>query len=131
MDKNLLDKIDDLFKNPQSLSMQQLEEFVHEVLKFFDALRTKMTTGTEEEKNEALKEAQEMQQKLQQYAQKAYEKLGMSESDIQKYLAQGKFLPEDMKHFHNAEKEINEFKKTLNPAKLTSRNKKSEWGNKI
>lgn len=113
MNNPIIDKIESMFNKSQNLTMPQVEEFVHEVLKFFDSLRDKLTTGSEEEKKEALNEAQEMQQKLQLVATKAYEKLGMSESEIKKYLEQGNLPLEEMKHFHNAEKEIQEFQKNI------------------
>lgn len=113
MNNPLIDKIEQLFSNPQSLTMPQIEAFVHETLKFFDSLKDKLSQGTEEEKQEALKEAQELQQKLQQHAQKAYTKIGMKEEDVKKYLAGVNFSPTDLQHFQNAEKEIQEFQKNL------------------
>ncbi len=113
MNNPIIDKIESMFNKSQTLTMTQVEEFVHEVLKFFDTLRDKLTTGSEDEKKEALKEAQEMQQKLQLVASKAYEKLGMSEAEIKKYLEQGTLPLEEMKHFRNAEKEIQDFQKNL------------------
>ena len=113
MNNPIIDKIESMFNKSQNLTMPQVEEFVHEVLRFFDTLRDTLTKGSEDEKKEALKEAQEMQQKLQLVATKAYEKLGMSESEIKKYLEQGNFPPEEIKHFRNAEKEIQDFKKNI------------------
>jgi hypothetical protein len=112
MNNTIIEKIESMFNNSQTLNMAQVEEFVHEVLKFFDTLKTRLAQGSDEDKKAAIKEAQEMQQKLQQYAQKAYEKTGMKEMDIKKYLEQGSFPPEALKHFQNAEKEIQEFKKS-------------------
>ena len=110
---NLLDKINEYFNDPKSMNMEQMEHFVHDTLKFFDTLRTKLTSGTEEEKEKALKEAQEMQSKLQEVAQKAYEKLGMNQEQIDKFLKQGHFPKEQMKHFNNAQEEIAEYQKNL------------------
>lgn len=117
MNNSIIEKIDSMFNNSQSLNMGQIEEFVHEVLKFFDTLKTRLSQGSDEEKQQALKEAQEMQQKLQQYAQKAYEKIGMDENEIKKYLEQGRFPAEEMKHFRNAEQEIHDFQKNLEAKK--------------
>lgn len=115
MTNKLIDKMDDFFNDPHSLNMEKMEQFVHETLRFFDQLRTTLTTGTEEEKKEALKEAQEMQAKLQEVAKKAYDKLGMKPEEVEKLLAQGHFPKEQMKHFKNAQEEIAEYRKTMNP----------------
>jgi hypothetical protein len=113
MSNPLIDKIEELFSKPQELSMPQIEQFVHDTLKFFDSLKETLSNGTEEEKKEALKEAQEMQHTLQKHAHKAYAKMGMSEEEVKKYLAGVNFSPSDLQHFKNAEKEIQDFKKEL------------------
>ena len=122
MNNKLIERIDDYFKDPQSLTMEQMEQFVHETLKFFDTLRVTLTSGTEEEKKEALKKAQEMQKKLQEVAQKAYQKLGMNQEQINKFLAEGSFPKEQMKHFQNAQHEIADYQKTVLKNKATDEN---------
>jgi hypothetical protein len=117
MTNNILEKIDGIFKHPESLTMQELEGFVHEMLGFFETLRTTMVTGTEDEKKEAMEMTQEVQQKLQILAQKAYEKTGMSEAEIQKFLTAGNFPKTDFKLFQNAQNEIEEYKKAMEPPK--------------
>jgi dGTP triphosphohydrolase len=109
MNNNLADKLEEFFKNPESLTMEQIEQFVHETLKIFDSLRTTLTNGTDKEKQEALKQAQEMQTKLQQVAEKAYKKLGMNEEQVKKVLSEGNFPKEHMKHLEKAQQEINDF----------------------
>jgi hypothetical protein len=131
MTNNLTKKLDAFFKNPTALTMAQMEEFVHETLKFFDQLRTILETGTEEEKQEALKDSQELQEKLQVYAQKAYEKTGMSPEDIKNFLAKGSNFPAaDWQHLQNAQKELSEHREKSTPPKpKTKRHEK--WGKKI
>ncbi len=129
MTNNLTKKLDDFFKNPKALSMAQMEEFVHETIKFFDQIRTTMETGTEEEKKEALKESQELQEKLQVYSKKAYERTGMSEEQVKKFLEKGNFPAMDLKHFQNAQQEINEYQQKVAPKPKTKHHEK--WGKKI
>lgn len=113
MNRDLINKIESLFSNPQELTMGQIEQFVHDTLKFFDGLKERLQGGSEEDKQEALKEAQEVQQLLQKHAQKAYSKIGMNEEQVKKYLSGVNFSSSDKEHFQNAEKEISEFQKTL------------------
>jgi hypothetical protein len=117
MNNKLIAKIEGFFNDPSSLSMEEMEQFVHETLKFFDKLRNVMVNGTEEEKKEALKEAQEMQEKLQGFAQKAYEKTGMKPEDIAKFLSQGNVPKTDMNHFQNAQREIEDYQKSIQSRK--------------
>ena len=82
-----------------------MEEFVHETLKFFDQLRITLETGAEEEKKEALKDSEELQGKLQLYAQKAYEKIGISPEDVKNFLAKGSnFSGADWRHLQMLKK---------------------------
>jgi hypothetical protein len=113
MNNNLADKLEEFFKHPESLKMEQIEQFVHETLKVFDSLRTTLTNGTVEEKQEALKQAQEMQTKLQQVAERAYKKLGMSEEQVKKMLAEGSFPKDQMKHLEKAQQEINDYQNSI------------------
>lgn len=113
MTNPLIEKLEALSLNNKSLSMQQIEDFVHETLKFFDRLRTTLTTGSPEEKEKAMKESQELQEHLQAFTAKIYEQTGMSEEDITKFLAKGNLSSPDMKHFQNAQQEIDEYRKKI------------------
>ena len=121
----LIEKLQALSLNNQSLSMQQIEEFVHETIKFFDQLRTTMTTGTPEEKEKALKESQQLQEHLQAFTAKIYEQTGMSEDDIKKFLAKSSLASPEMKHFQNAQQEIDEYREKI------ASDKKPHHGQKI
>ena len=129
MTNNLTKKLDEFFKEPSALSMAKMEEFIHETIKFFDQIRTTMETGTEEEKKAAIKESQELQEKLQKYTKQAYEKSGMSEEEVKKFLEKGNFPAADFRLFKNAEKEIQEFREKGAPKPKTKHREK--WGEKI
>ncbi|HEY5236440.1 MAG TPA: hypothetical protein VIJ14_09700 [Rhabdochlamydiaceae bacterium] len=129
MTNNLTKKLEDFFKNPTALSMPQMEEFIHETIKFFDHVRTTMETGTEEEKKEAIKESQELQEKLQKYSKQAYEKTGMSEEEVKKLLEKGNFPASDFRLYKNAQREIDEFREKATPKPKTKHHEK--WGKKI
>jgi hypothetical protein len=109
MNNNLADKLEDFFKDPESLNMEQIEDFVHETLKIFDSLRGTLANGSVEDKKKALEDAQEMQVKLHQVAERAYKKLGMNEEQVKKVLSEGNFPKEQMKHLERAQQEINDY----------------------
>lgn len=113
MTNPLIEKLESFSSNPSGLSMQQIEDFVHETLKFFDRLRTTLTTGSPEEKEDALKESQELQEHLQTFTKKIYAQTGMSENEISKFLEKSKFPSSDMKHFKNAQQEIDDYREKL------------------
>jgi hypothetical protein len=125
MQNPLIEKLEALSLNNKSLSMQQVEEFVHETIKFFDRLRTTMTNGTPEEKEKALKESHKLQEHLQAFSSKIFEQTGMSEKDIQKFLAKGNFAAPDMRHFQAAQQEINDYREKI------ASDKKLHHGHKI
>ncbi len=129
MTNKLTKKLDEFFNNPTALSMAQMEEFIHETIKFFDHIRTTMETGTEEEKKEAIKESQELQEKLQKYSKKAYERTGMSEEEVKKFLEKGNFPAADLRLYKNAQREINEFREKTPPKPKPKHHEK--WGKKI
>jgi len=132
MQNNLLEKLDSLFSAQASMNMEQIEGFIHEVLKLFDDLRKTLVEGTEEEKKEALNIVQEVQSKLQILAQKAYEKIGMSEEEVKKFLASGHFPKADLHHFQQAQKEIEEYQKGLEPGPKEHKTpKRPIWKEKI
>jgi hypothetical protein len=111
---NVLEKFDALFKDAEDLTIPQLESFVHEVLKFFETLRTTLISGTNEEKKEALEIATKLQKKLEDLSQKAYQKSGMNPDQISSFLSNSQnFSPEEWKTFTNVENEIGEYDKDL------------------
>ena len=113
MDNNLADKLEDFFKDPESLNMEQIEQFVHQTLKIFDSLRSSLTSGSVEDKEKALKQAQEIQTKLHQVAERAYKKLGLNEEQVLKVISEGNFPKEQMKHLEKAQQEINDYQKII------------------
>jgi|GEM_PF-1360417 len=129
MTNSLIRKLDEFFKNPKALTMAQMEGFVHETIKFFEQIRTTMETGTEEEKTLAIKESQELQEKLQLYSKQAIAKTGMSEEEVKNMLAKGDFAAMDMKHFKNAEREIDDYKNKVASKPKPKHHEK--WGHKI
>lgn len=113
MNENLLKKLDDITNDPGGLSLEQMEQFVHEMLGVFDTLRFTLSNGNEEEKKKAIQTAYDIQDKLQLLAKKASEKVGLSGEDIKKFLSTGAFPQQELKIFQNAQQEMKDYQKHL------------------
>ena len=50
----ILESMDDLFSNFDKVDMNKLDGFLHEILKLFDYVKTKLKSPDEKERNEAL-----------------------------------------------------------------------------
>jgi len=124
---NMLDKFDQFFNNPEGLSMDKIESFVHESLRFLDFLRDKMENGTEEEKQKALKSAQELQKKMMEQAEKALKASGLSPKDLEKYLTQqNNFTPEEWDVLSKAKSEMSDYQKDMAKSGIIPPGKREE-----
>jgi hypothetical protein len=116
MAKNILEKFDELFSDVDAIDPAKIEIFVHESLKFFDELKTKLTSLDDKEREEAMKIAEQLQQRLELFAQKAIDKTGMTKEQLEEYVSQqSNFTPESWDSFQSAESEIKEYKKHITP----------------
>jgi len=113
MNEDIMKKLGRVLEDPKGLSLEQMEDFVHEMLRFFDQLKNILSTGNEEEKKEALKSAYDIQDKLQELAKKAYDQAGLSEEEIKRLLASGAFPDKNLKVFKKAQEEIQEYRQGL------------------
>lgn len=111
---NMLEKFDEFFNSPEGLSMPRIESFVHESLKFLDQLKEKLENGTEEEKQKAMKSAQELQKKMMEQAEKALKASGLSQKDLEKFLTQpANFSSEEWDVLNRAKSEMSEYQKDM------------------
>jgi hypothetical protein len=94
--------------------MPQLESILIDTLKFFDSIRGKLTSEDLDVRAKALDEAAEMQDKLNQIADKMYEKTGLTKEKAQQILSNpSNFKSEDWETMKNMEKELGHFQKGL------------------
>jgi hypothetical protein len=109
-----MEQLDKVFENPQNVNMPQLETLLFETLKFFDSVRERMTSGDAEDREKAMEDAVEMQERLNKLTENIYAKTGLTKEKAQKILSNpANFKPEDWETMKNMEKELAHFKKDL------------------
>ena len=134
MKHNLLEKVDELFKESDNLSVDKLESFVHDTLIFFEELRGILATGTEEEKKEALEFSMKLQHKFQQLAEKTYDKMGMTEEQVKHFLKQSNFPEKEWNTIQKIDGEMSDYQKNVlgeTPKSQAKRHKFPTWREKI
>jgi hypothetical protein len=110
----IIEQLDQVFENPQKVDMSQLEKLLFETLKFFDSVRERLTSSDPEEREKAMKEAVEMQEKLNQVTEKVYAKTGLTKEKAQQILSNpANFKPQDWETMKNIEKELTQFQKSI------------------
>lgn len=135
--KNNIEKLEDLFKNISTLSPEQVEDVVHQFVKVFEQLVTKMQTGSEKDKEEAFAQAESLRNTLEAQASKILEDSGFSYKEIQEYASNKEnFSEEEWKAMQAAKAELEEYQNHLTetgfseetPKKKTPRRiKKAAW----
>lgn len=111
---NILEKIDELFGDPQAPDMQKLELLISETLRFFEYIRAQMQSPKEEDRKEAIEMAQKLQQKLEGLADKSLASSGMSRDQLYTLLSNpNNFSGEEWQKFKTAEKEISDYRKDI------------------
>ena len=109
-----MDLLDKIFDKPESVNMAQLESLLFETLKFFDSVRERMTSKDSEERDRAMQDAVEMQERLNKLTETIYAKTGLTKEKAQQILANpANFKPEDWEKMKNMEKELAHFNNTL------------------
>jgi len=133
MKSNIMKKVDELFKEGEPMTLPKIEAFVREALGFFEHLRSVLANGTPEEKEEALKTSQELQEKLQSASSKMLESVHMSPEMMNKFVNPSNFNPDDWRQFQKIQHEIDDYQKTIQPAKKIEPPKKHKgvWKEKI
>ncbi len=109
-----MDQLDKIYENPQNITMPQLETLLFETLKFFESVRERMVSNDPQEREKAMQEAVEMQERLNQLTESIYAKTGLSKEKAQQILSNpANFKPEDWEMMQNIEKELAHFQKNI------------------
>jgi len=110
----IIESMDELFSNFDKIDMTKLDGFLHEILKLFDYVQTKLKSPDEKERNEALELAQQLQQKLSGLAEKAFAASGLSKDKIEEVLANpANFKPHDWNTFKKIEQEMKDYQNNI------------------
>jgi hypothetical protein len=114
MKQKILEKFDEIFSDINNLNAEKLEMLVHESLKFFDDLKIAMESPNEEEKQEAIKIATELQKKLEEQAERAFKASGMTKEQIASFTSDpSNFSKEEWDSFKKAKTELFDFQKDV------------------
>jgi hypothetical protein len=114
MATNILEKFDELFGDVDHIDPTKIEQFVHESLKFFDYLRQELQSSEEERRKAAFEIAMELQKRLENFAEKALKKTGMSKEQLHQFISMpGNFAPQEWNALKNSEKEIKDFQQGI------------------
>lgn len=107
-----IEHLDKIFENPENIDMSQLENLLFETLKFFDTIRERMTSSDPKERERAMEDAVEMQEKLNQVTEKIYAKTGLTKEKAQQILSNpANFKPSDWETMKHLEKELGQIQK--------------------
>ncbi len=115
MNRRIVEKLEKILAKSNSLTIGELEPFVHETLKFFEDLKHIIETGSEKEQKEAMAIAAEVQQKFQALGDKIYKKMGLNPDQMAGLMQPGNFASDDWKVYQNVQKEIEDYKKNQRP----------------
>lgn len=111
---NTLDNLSKILENPEKITMGQLESLLLDTLSFFDSIRDNLTSTDDTIRGKAMDEAAEMQDKLNQIANKLYEKTGMTKEQAEQFITNpNNFKKEDWNTMKNMEKEIGNLRKSI------------------
>ena len=109
-----MEQLDKIFEKPENLNMAQLESLLFETLKFFDSVRERMASKDSSEREQAMQDAVEMQERLNKLTENIYARTGLTKEKAQQILSNpANFKPEDWDKMKNIEKELAHFQNTL------------------
>jgi len=129
MNKTVVDKIEELFGNPQKFNPENLESLVQESVKFFNELKANVESPDAKVREEALQLAISLQTKLEQKALSLCESIGMDPSAIEAYVnTPSHFSPEEWQSMEKAKTELESYKNAI--SKMGSEETSSSSSNK-
>jgi hypothetical protein len=109
-----MNQLNQIFENPEKVDMSQLEKLLFETLKFFDSIRERLSSKDPKEREKAMEEAAQMQEKLNEVTDKIYAKTGLTKEKAQQILSNpANFKPEDWETMKHLEQELHQFHKKL------------------
>jgi hypothetical protein len=81
-----MDKIQEIFGDPEKFSPEKIESLIHDTLKFFNELRQKLESSNEKDREEALNIANSLKAKLEEQAQALCQSVGMDPKTLENYI---------------------------------------------
>ena len=87
MSQAILERIEEIFDNPEGISMENVEIIVKEMLGFFDLIRLKLASEKTEEREEALALAVSLKETLESKAKTICAKMGVDQGMLEHYIS--------------------------------------------
>lgn len=112
MNKQLLNKAQKIMAESETVTLSELEPFVHDTLKLFEALKQTFLNGSPEDKKEAEAIVAQLKQKFQGVVDKIYHSIHLSEAQAKALLVPENFPPETWAKYQNINKEMKEYQST-------------------
>lgn len=107
-------KIDELFRDPETITPETIGFIFQEMLRCFRTLRAQLESKDEDERNEALETIGNLREMLREKALALSESIGMEPESVEAYLTDpSHFSLEEWEAMQETNKEVAEFKKEL------------------
>jgi hypothetical protein len=114
MSSSIVEKIEELFKNPGQFTPENMGGMIQEMTQFFGDLKAKLTSSDVKDREEAQKIADELKAKLEEQVIKLCETLGMDPQVIAQYInTPSNFSPEEWQAMEKAKTELESYKESL------------------
>ena len=132
---SVLEKIEEIFRDPEQFSQENVQKLVQETLQFFGDLKLKLQSNDEKVRTEALETASILKLKLEEQAMALCKSIGMDPKSLENYIGNpSHFTSEEWNSIERTKTEMDEFKEGLGISPNLStiaRNKKpktvKEW----
>ena len=114
MSSSVVKKIEELLGNPSQLSSINMEELIQEMMQFFGDLKAKLNSSNVQEREEAMKIADELKSKLEEHALKLCESLGIDPQAVSEYVnTSAHFSPEEWQAIEKTKTELENYKNSF------------------
>jgi hypothetical protein len=114
MSNAVLEKIEELFGNPEQFTPGNMESLIHETVKFFNDLKTQLESPDEKVREEALKVASQLKTKLEEQALALCESIGMDPAALESYInTPANFSNDEWQAMEKAKGEIDNYKQAV------------------
>ena len=128
--KKDISKFFDFFELEPEARAEKFQETLEETVKFSEKIKDKIINGSEEEREELKAFLSELQEKIENEKGKLFEKIGISEGDLQDYLKdKNNFSEEDWHAMEQMKDYISEttFPDSKKTKKVKTSSKKTKW----
>ncbi|MGR3973294.1 MAG: hypothetical protein QRY72_01765 [Candidatus Rhabdochlamydia sp.] len=87
INQDFLDHLNRIFDHPEEVNMNDIEGLVSETMQFFESLQKSLSSSDPKEKEQAILEATQVQERLGQLTDKAYALTGISKEKAMEILS--------------------------------------------